>query len=389
MLSFGQRLKTLRSEADLTQSELADMLNVSVQSVSKWECDNNMPDVSLILPLASVLNVTTDCLLGAGTNEEEDKQKLHDELEEYNHMSFKSGHENHNYLAYVAEKEFLKKYPLNYEVKIDCAEWIYWYIYSSVRSFFEIPTEEFESMEGVKMLLSVKKQDTDPTHGSKVRSALISYYSIKKMWSEAERIAFELPAKTYTKTDALFEIACEEKDYAKAEELSMSVLEANLLNYIESAWQRARRISIFGNVRKEEAIDAWRAAKTAAESSEVFFENDDRMQFKIKFWISEILSSMSGDYLAIGRVDDALNCVEEATNIGLEKYALLKRLIETCDPETAEPELRDILTYKDKIIENIKNIPKRCYNAVIDKDDNILSREERFKECQRRLDVIE
>ena len=69
MLSFGQRLKMLRCEANLSQSELADAIGASVQSVSRWECDSNMPDISLLLPLSVVLGVTTDCLLGAGTNE--------------------------------------------------------------------------------------------------------------------------------------------------------------------------------------------------------------------------------------------------------------------------------------------------------------------------------
>ncbi|MBQ7669421.1 MAG: helix-turn-helix domain-containing protein [Clostridia bacterium] len=374
-------MKTLRHEAELSQAELAEIMGVSVQSVSKWECDNNMPDVSLILPLASILKVTTDCLLGAGTNEEEDKKKLHDELEEYYKMPFKPGHENHNYLAYLAEKEFLKKYPLNYEVKIDCAEWIYWYIYSYERNFFEIPPEEFESMwsEGEKMLLSVKKQDTDPTHGNRVRGALISYYSLKKMWNEAESIAYELPAKSYTKTDALFEIACERKDYLKAEELSKKVLALNTENYLCSAWEQARRISIFGNVRKEEAINAWKAAFETAKNTETFFSGNDDMLIKVMHWQIEILSSLSGDYLALGRVDDSLNCVEKATSIGLQRYAVVKRLTETSE----------FAKYKGEIIKGIKLIPMQCYNSVIEDDDNILSREERFKECQRRLDELE
>ena len=69
MLSFGQRLKMLRNEADISQYDLAESLGVSAQSVSKWECDAYFPDVSMLLPLATLLGVTTDCLLGAGTIE--------------------------------------------------------------------------------------------------------------------------------------------------------------------------------------------------------------------------------------------------------------------------------------------------------------------------------
>lgn len=381
MLSFGQRLKMLRREADLSQSELADMIGVSVQSVSKWECDNNMPDVSLLLPLASVLNVTTDCLLGAGTDEKEDIKALHEELEKFYNMPFKPGHENHNYQAYLTEKEFLKKYPLNYEVKVDCAEWIYWYLDSSVRNYFEIKSEEFDSLwsEGVKMLTALKKQDSDPTHVSRIRSALIAFYTLKKMWDEAEGIALELPEKKYTKNDALYGIACEMKDYKKAEELSMKNISTDTLVYLNSAYERARRISIFGQKRKEEAITAWKEAIVAAESAEVFFKNDTETLLAVKFWRVELIKTLSGDYLALNNVENALDCVEKATDIGFEMYDLIDRLSE--DSKYAKK--------KAEITGYVKRIPLNCYNSVIENDDNILSREERFKECQRRLDELE
>lgn len=51
MNSFGQRLKALRKEAGVSQSFVADHIGVSTQSVSNWECDNTMPDISQIVPL--------------------------------------------------------------------------------------------------------------------------------------------------------------------------------------------------------------------------------------------------------------------------------------------------------------------------------------------------
>ena len=76
MNSFGQRLKALRKEAGVSQSFVADHIGVSVQSVSNWECDNTMPDISQIVPLATLLSVSTDYLLGVGTNEYADKGEL-------------------------------------------------------------------------------------------------------------------------------------------------------------------------------------------------------------------------------------------------------------------------------------------------------------------------
>ena len=62
-MSFGQIIKKLRREADMTQERLAELLSVSAQAVSRWENDSAMPDVSLLAPLANLFHVTTDYLL--------------------------------------------------------------------------------------------------------------------------------------------------------------------------------------------------------------------------------------------------------------------------------------------------------------------------------------
>ncbi len=64
MNNIGQRIRKLRKKNDLTQEKLADLLGVTYQSVSKWECGVTTPDLSLIGPLTKLLHVTSDELLG-------------------------------------------------------------------------------------------------------------------------------------------------------------------------------------------------------------------------------------------------------------------------------------------------------------------------------------
>ena len=59
----GQFIKECRKEKGLTQEQLAEKLNVSPKTVSKWECGNGMPDVSLMLPLCNELGTTVNELL--------------------------------------------------------------------------------------------------------------------------------------------------------------------------------------------------------------------------------------------------------------------------------------------------------------------------------------
>lgn len=62
-MTFSDKLIALRKKAGWSQEELAERLNVSRQSVSKWESAQSMPDIDKILQLSSLFSVTTDCLL--------------------------------------------------------------------------------------------------------------------------------------------------------------------------------------------------------------------------------------------------------------------------------------------------------------------------------------
>lgn len=59
---FSQNLRRLRLEKKLTQEQLANILGVSVQSVSRWECGNSLPDVMLLPDIARLYGVTIDDL---------------------------------------------------------------------------------------------------------------------------------------------------------------------------------------------------------------------------------------------------------------------------------------------------------------------------------------
>ena len=63
-MTIGQTIKLYRKEKQFTQSELAELIGVSTQAISKWETDSGMPDISQIVPLARVLEISTDKLLG-------------------------------------------------------------------------------------------------------------------------------------------------------------------------------------------------------------------------------------------------------------------------------------------------------------------------------------
>lgn len=68
-MTFGQKIKKLRIEANLTQKDVAEKMNVSFQTVSKWESDLNEPDIYNIKELAKIFNCSYEYLFG----DQEDK----------------------------------------------------------------------------------------------------------------------------------------------------------------------------------------------------------------------------------------------------------------------------------------------------------------------------
>lgn len=63
-LSIGENIKFLRKAKDITQEQLAEMLGVSCQSVSRWESGVCYPDMELLPVLAELFEITVDKLLG-------------------------------------------------------------------------------------------------------------------------------------------------------------------------------------------------------------------------------------------------------------------------------------------------------------------------------------
>jgi len=75
---MGAVIRRLRKERNLTQEELAELLNVSNKTVSKWESGSGLPDISQLVPLAAVFGVGTDVLFGTyGMDNDREADKIY------------------------------------------------------------------------------------------------------------------------------------------------------------------------------------------------------------------------------------------------------------------------------------------------------------------------
>lgn len=73
---FGKFIEKLRRKKDLKQGDLANKLGLSNSAISKWECGNNLPDISMLEPLSQALGVTINNLLKCQEPSEEELEQL-------------------------------------------------------------------------------------------------------------------------------------------------------------------------------------------------------------------------------------------------------------------------------------------------------------------------
>ena len=109
MYNIGTKIKELRKRADMTQEQLADILGVAYQTVSKWECGTTAPDISMIAPIARFFKISADELFGLSESENDKRER---ELRERWGNSWDTGDVAERY---AAAKEAHAEFPDNYE----------------------------------------------------------------------------------------------------------------------------------------------------------------------------------------------------------------------------------------------------------------------------------
>ena len=75
---IGSFLRELRKERGITQEDLAEKLNVSSRTISRWETGSNMPDISLLIEIADFFDVSIPEII----NGERKSEKMNEEVKE-------------------------------------------------------------------------------------------------------------------------------------------------------------------------------------------------------------------------------------------------------------------------------------------------------------------
>lgn len=213
--NFGNNIKTLRKNRNLTQEQMAEFLGVSSQAISKWETNISYPDISLLPIIANFFGVSTDELLGYDMSKRDDAindlQKEADKLCEAGKYSE----------AVVFLRNALIKYPGNDKLMYKLA----WALTGTIK-------EQPDNLdEAIILYLKILEISTDTALRAKATRDLIYRYYTKGENDVALDYANQLP---------LFEV-CREYNLGRA----------NLLEGRELSEYLQRNIRLFGKAMIE------------------------------------------------------------------------------------------------------------------------------------------
>ena len=81
-MTLGERIYKLRTEKEMSQGDLADALEVSRQSISKWETNGSVPELDKLIKLSEIFGVSLDELLTGQAGQTEAAEPEEDEASE-------------------------------------------------------------------------------------------------------------------------------------------------------------------------------------------------------------------------------------------------------------------------------------------------------------------
>lgn len=182
MNEFCKRLKELRTERNLTQTDVANALAVTTQAVSKWESQSSLPDIAMLIPIAEFYGVSVDYLLCHDLAEKE--KEILDYLQKCEGFVLSPKEQWEDTLKKT--RSMLRKYPKDHRLMLELCLELFMY-YKKIKSE---PKFLIELLEWGDIIIS---QSTDSQLRYQVLDLEISAYCELGMYDKARELVKTLP----------------------------------------------------------------------------------------------------------------------------------------------------------------------------------------------------
>lgn len=184
-IKLGDRIIQLRKQKKMTQQQLATAIGISAPAVSKWETNTSYPDITLLCPLARVLDVSVDELL------EFDQTLTKEEVDDLMHEVIACSRTESIKKAEDLLTELLYTYPTDFELKYHASVI---YIFFRMQHPIETSPENMRWKQQYKKLLEEVKNAgrAKSKHYEKAVSSLASVALAEDRLKDAEVFLEEL-----------------------------------------------------------------------------------------------------------------------------------------------------------------------------------------------------
>ncbi len=194
--NIGANIRTYRKNKGFTQEELAGLLGVTSQAVSRWESEAGFPDLGLIIPIAQVLGITTDTLLGYDKANQDDAitKRIFDELATMSDESDRWGNalKRCDFLC-----EETTKHPTNYAVQVEYVQQVaHLSMLVDLEGFLKDQPDRYGKLytDGIRKGIQVVRYSNDRELIDKAHYALAWIYIHKQDYENAREHIEMLPS---------------------------------------------------------------------------------------------------------------------------------------------------------------------------------------------------
>lgn len=213
-MTIGKVIRKYRKHANLTQEEMAVRLGVTAPAVNKWENENSCPDITLLAPIARLLNISLETLLSF--QEDLTEQEIIDFVDQAAQIMKEKSYEE----VFRWMKQVLEQYPnceplsLNFAAILDA------------QGIFQGVSEQEKYEKFICGWYERALDSKDENIRTKAADALTNFYLRKKQYDRAEKyleyLSLQNPEKKRKKAQICAETGRLEEAYKVYEELLFS-----------------------------------------------------------------------------------------------------------------------------------------------------------------------
>ena len=174
-MSLGKVIRKYRKNRNLTQEEMAGRLGVTASAVNKWENENSYPDITLLAPIARLLNISLDTLLSF--REDLTTEEINEIVCEADSKLKEESYDE----AFLWAKKKLEQYPNCEELILNIA-----IIFDAQRIVHEVSNKAEYDDYLCSLYVRVLDSD-DETIRIRAADSLVGFYMRKKQYDKAEK----------------------------------------------------------------------------------------------------------------------------------------------------------------------------------------------------------